>query len=171
MKITVRNFRKKDSIHVQNMMNKLANFHGDTIKTTPKDFAKYCLGAKKLAHCRLAWHKKEPVGFIISYSFINFVRGFTCQHIDLIFVEDKFRRQNVGKALIQAVALDAVAVGHQRLSVAAQTSNIGANKFYQKLGFSTKTSTSVNYNVQDDKLLLLSELENTIEDAIAWARK
>tara|TARA_B100000989_G_scaffold292937_1_gene269596 strand:- start:1018 stop:1701 length:684 start_codon:yes stop_codon:yes gene_type:complete len=56
--------------------------------------------------------------------------------IDLIIVDEKHRRKNIAKKMIDFMVKKSISKRIQRVKVGTQSSNLNAIKFYSKLGFS-----------------------------------
>lgn len=128
-------------------MRTLAALHGDKAVVGAKDFVSFCLGRQALAKTHVAWMKNEPVGFAVSFDWMNFVRGFPVRTLDLLYVSEKHRRFGVGRELVATLAKDALKKGILRLDTSASKKNPAANLFYKKLNFQKTSSASNKYKL------------------------
>jgi ribosomal protein S18 acetylase RimI-like enzyme len=153
----VRRMRGADVMAVAEMTQALADFHGDTASVNARYMHEHCLGPKKLGSVLVAVSGRHPVGFVLTYDWMNFVRNTRVRHIDLMFVQADFRRRGVGEALMKVAATLAVEDECGRMTVSAQADNEQANGFYRKLGFESRPSDSNRYHLTDAGLLALSK--------------
>ncbi|MER2520869.1 MAG: GNAT family N-acetyltransferase [Bdellovibrionales bacterium] len=153
---TIRSFRRKDANDISRMMKELASFHGDAIRANPNHFIKHCLSRKKIARAWIALRDKQAAGFLVAYDRMNFVNGQKTCVIDLLYVNEAFRRQSVGQALLAAAAQDAIRHGCETFLVTAQPGNATANNFYEKLGLNRETKTSARYRCDKDGIKKLA---------------
>ena len=145
--INVRRFRKADAVKVNRLMHKLSAFHNEASKSKPKIFARFGFGKDALFDCWVADKKGVLVGFILSYDWINFIRGQVTRHIDLIFVEEKYRNSGLGQKLLMTLIDDAKVNGIGRVDVTTTNANKMAGKFYKKNGFALKKNLSKKYSL------------------------
>lgn len=155
----IRPFRRKDAPQIARMMQKLAAFHGDTAQSKPQDFIKHCLGSPKIAHTWLAWQNGKAAGFLIAYDRMNFVSAQKTRVIDLLFVEESFRRLGLGQALLAAAAKDALKRDCETLLVTAKPANAIADRFYRKIGLNYDIKTSARYRCGKDGMKKLARNE------------
>lgn len=148
----IRKFQSADATVVLSMLEKLAAFHGDKAFASIDQVLQECDSSSLIA-C----HEESVIGFLISYDWMNFIRGKKIRHIDLIFIEEPFRNKGIGKMLIKYCAQSALEDGCQRLDVGALESNTDANKFYSALGFESSTINSMKYRIQDNALADLAK--------------
>jgi GNAT superfamily N-acetyltransferase len=156
--IKINSFCQEDATLLLDMLKKLAEFHNEFAHISIEQILYQLSKTQNLAKCWLAWHDDKPVGFLIAYDWMNFIRGKKVRHIDLIYVEEQFRGKGVGKALIKYIAQSAIEDGCQRMDVSALENNLHANQFYTSLGFQAHLNHSVKYKIQDQSLLDLSTL-------------
>jgi GNAT superfamily N-acetyltransferase len=100
----------------------------------------------------VAFAGDEPAGFVLAFDTINFVRNKASCRIDLLYVEKKHRRKGMAKALVAAVARDALARKVVRLSVDAVETNKISNSLYRHSGFSARRDRAVKFSVEGNKL-------------------
>ncbi len=130
------------------MIRALAAHHGDEAIITAKRLVQLCIGPRKRARLWVAFDGGMAAGFILAYDTINFVRNKASCRIDLLYVEKKSRRKGVARALIAAVAGDALSRGVKRLSVDAAAGNKISNLFYRRSGFMKRKDLSVKYSAE-----------------------
>ena len=136
-----------DADVIARMIKELAAFHDDVSTVGAADVLTYGLGVGRLATVWLALSGHDPAGFAVAYDWMNFVRGSPVRHIDLLFVDDRFRRRGIGSALIRRIVRDAKVSNCDRVSVGAADDNPTANAFYVKLGFEPRDDSARQYRV------------------------
>jgi ribosomal protein S18 acetylase RimI-like enzyme len=141
----IRKMRRADTPAMARMMNDLMIFHGDQPQAKPAHFAQQCLGKHRLVDSWVAVVARQPIGFVVTYDWFNFVRGTAARTIDLLYIDPDHRRSGIGKLLLVAVAKDAQAKGCTRLRVGARKTNKAANRFYHGLGFERRPENSATY--------------------------
>jgi len=134
-KPVIRRAVRKDAPSLAKMMGKLARFHGDKPKAPAAQFIRHAFGRAALSQVWIAFVEKKPIGFAVTYDWMNFVRGKPTRTLDLLFVEEACRAQGVGQALIKALAADAKAKGFSRVTTSASKNNTSAQMCYLHLGF------------------------------------
>jgi [ribosomal protein S18]-alanine N-acetyltransferase len=78
-------------------------------------------------------------------------------------VHPAYRRQGVGKALLEAVIEEARRQGASRVTLEVRKSNEVAQKLYQALGFSAKGVRTAYYSDDgEDALIMALELEGSV---------
>ncbi|XP_071505826.1 diamine acetyltransferase 1-like [Diadema antillarum] len=80
------------------------------------------------------------VGFAAVHDFYDIVKGrvwFVCG----IYVDEKHRGQNLGTLLMKAIAKDAVEAGCQAVDGHVDGWNVGAKRFYARMGVVNLTET------------------------------
>lgn len=154
--------RRKDAPAMERMMAELAAFHKDKAVATAEHFIAYCLGAHRLNRAWIAFVGKAPVGFAVTYDWMNFVRGKPARTIDLLYVEKAFRGQGVGKSLVATIAQDSLKKGLLRLNVSAAKANAKANEFYKRLGFEKGVNRSHKYALEAPALSRLAKAKTLL---------
>lgn len=152
--------RRGDAPAIASMMEGLAAFHGDKSTVTAKHFLRFCLGTDKLCDAWIAFMGAKPVGFITTYDWMNFHRAMKVRKIDLLYVEESFRSQGIGAALIDKVTKDASLKEIKRLDIGASKKNRYANSFYTRLGFEKRIPYSNEYKIEGAALKKLLKSKN-----------
>ena len=145
--LVVRQMIPADGEPLSNMMASLTAYHGDTSQVNATDFLAHGLGESRLADVWLALADGAYAGFAATYDWMNFVQGHPVRHIDLLFVEDKFRKKGIGSTLIKEIAVNAKLNACERVTVGASKNNSAANEFYSRLGFTAREETSTRYQL------------------------
>lgn len=88
-----------------------------------------------LAHCYLAKHDQNYVGFIVlSWSF-SISKGFPVIRIDALYSSPKYRNKGVGRKLVQHAIDLAIENKASRLQLETDDEYIPARTLYKNLGF------------------------------------
>ncbi|WP_284646541.1 GNAT family N-acetyltransferase [Paenibacillus silviterrae] len=88
-----------------------------------------------LAHCYIAKHGQQYVGFILlSWSF-SISKGHPVLRIDALYTSSKHRKKGVGRKLMQYAMQLAVSKKASRLQLETDEENVPARRLYQELGF------------------------------------
>ena len=143
----IRPMRAADMKTVTRMIRELTVFFGDKSQIKERDLRLHVLGKDKPNHILLVWHKDKPAGFCLSSDWFNFTRGFTVRNIHLLFIQEKYRRQGLGTALIKASAQAARKAGCHRVDIQAARQNKAAHKAYKALGFTVRSDHPVHYRM------------------------
>jgi ribosomal protein S18 acetylase RimI-like enzyme len=149
--------RAADVVAVADMVHALAEFHSGSAEITATDLRKNSLGPDRLCSVLVAVADGQPIGFVLTYDWHNFVQNIRVRHIDLMFVVADFRRRGVGETMMTTTATHAIKDGCGRITVGAQQNNEHANGFYKKLGFYYLADPSNRYRLGDTGLLALSQ--------------
>ncbi|WP_018626656.1 GNAT family N-acetyltransferase [Niabella aurantiaca] len=79
--------------------------------------------------------KKQPVGFTQLYPTYSSVRTTKNWILNDLFVQEAFRKNGVGEALIRKAMQFATAAGARFLQLETATDNFTAQKLYERIGF------------------------------------
>jgi len=150
--IKIRKFKREDISYLKKMIDALSRFHGD--KTATKaSFIEEAYFKFKNSFCYLVCHANKPVGFIIGYDWMNYTQNKRVHHVDLLYVDAKYRRDGIGALLMRHSCKMAMARGCSRVSVGASIENRTSNLFYLNLGFNQRVAHSNNYILQNEGLI------------------
>jgi ribosomal protein S18 acetylase RimI-like enzyme len=87
------------------------------------------------AHCYVAKHDQEYVGFIVlSWSF-SISKGYPVLRIDALYSTPKYRNKGVGRKLMEHAIDLAIESKASRLQLETDDDNTPARTLYKKLGF------------------------------------
>jgi len=150
---TTRKFRKADAVDVARMMRSLAAYHGDKSAAKPDTFAKHALGPSRLSHIWVAYEQGRCIGFIEGTYVIAYQAAQKILRINFIFVDEAFRQQGVGLALLRAAMAEALKQGCSRIVLDSHKSNKAANAFYKKYGLTPRTDVPCVRYLADTKLM------------------
>jgi ribosomal protein S18 acetylase RimI-like enzyme len=96
-----------------------------------RDWAENSLRGKRGDGMLVALRAGEPVGFLAGLS--TDAEGGRARVVDLIAVDPGARNAGAGRALVARFAEEAE--GYDELRVSTQAANVGATRFYERLGF------------------------------------
>lgn len=78
-------------------------------------------------------------------------------YIDTLAVNQSFRKQGIGTALIQFAEQYAVKKGYTRMSLAVEGSNLKAQSLYKKMGYHFKNWITLHHHQYEYRVKLLNE--------------
>jgi GNAT superfamily N-acetyltransferase len=116
----------------------LDEFYGDLRQGLPAERAAQVrdalFGAPPLAYALLAWDGDAPAGFA-AYSFLWPAAGLSASlYLKELYVAEAYRRTGAGKLLMGGLYQVARRRGLSRVEWTTDTSNDGAQAFYESLG-------------------------------------
>lgn len=133
---TIRMARPEDSQTIATLVRELAVFvkHEDKAKATADDFRRHLFGNRPAAQAALAEIDGQAVGFALWFSTFSTFRGQTGLYVEDLYVRTEYRSCGIGKALLAAVAAQAVEHGCGRVEWSVLKWNTRAIGFYRSLG-------------------------------------
>jgi GNAT superfamily N-acetyltransferase len=120
-------------------------------RATSDDFKRHLFGPNPAARAILAEVGGEPVGFALWFGTFSTFRGQPGAYLEDIFVKPACRGRGIGKALLSAVARQAVLEGCGRLEWSVLDWNTDAIGFYRALGARPMDAWTV-YRIDDEAL-------------------
>lgn len=139
--ICIRRMRRGDAMAVAKMMKKLAAFHGDTSVSKAGDFVRHCLGPRKIGKLWVACIDGKQIGFAQTFDCVDFIRNIVLRELNLLYVDEAFRKQRVGESLVAHVAKDALENGTEVIFSIAIANNRIANHFYERIGMTNSADS------------------------------
>lgn len=108
----------------------------DAVLATPADLARALFpdGAPPLVHCHVAVKDGRVVALAVWFVSFSTWEGRHGIYLEDLYVREGLRGLGVGRALLAAVAAEAVAAGYPRLEWSALDWNEGAITFYRRAG-------------------------------------
>ena len=146
MSPTIRVMRKEEADQVADMVKHLARDIG--AKTVPSLTGEALSGSRDLVDVMVAEDEGRLVGACLSLMTFSTWRGVPGTYIVDLFVRDEARGRNVGELLLKASAVRAAARGARFIKLEVERTNLGAARFYERLGFAPK---------DDDRLFILEQ--------------
>jgi GNAT superfamily N-acetyltransferase len=156
---SIRAARPEDADFLANLVRELAVYEKleQHARATPDDFRRHLFGPHPAAQAALAEASGEPVGFALWFKTFSTFRGQPGLYLEDIFVKPDYRGHGIGKALLAAVARQAVRDGCGRLEWSVLDWNTNAIGFYRALGARPLDEWTV-YRIDDERLGRLAEL-------------
>ena len=156
---SIRPARSDDAEVLVNLVYELAVYEKleQHARATAEDFRKNLFGPRPAAEAAVAELEGEPVGFALWFSTFSTFRGQPGLYLEDIFVRPSSRGRGIGKALLAAVARQAVERGCGRLEWSVLDWNAPAIGFYQALGARPMNEWTV-YRLDDEPLRRLAEI-------------
>lgn len=144
-----------DEAAIAALCTELDEFYGDIPEGLPADRAAQVrdilFGDPPLARALIAWDDGAPVGFA-AYSFLWPAAGLTASlYLKELYVAAAYRRAGVGGRLMDSLYDIARQRGLSRVEWTTDTSNDGAQAFYEALG-AKPVPTKIFYRAAGDDL-------------------
>ncbi|QDK45104.1 N-acetyltransferase [Bdellovibrio sp. ZAP7] len=136
MKLQIRKALKSDISTILNFIKLLADYEklSHEVVATPQLLEEQIFGDKSPVQVLIAELDSKPVGFALYfYNFSTFL-GRKGIYLEDLFVLPETRGQGVGKSLLQALAVQAVAEGCGRVEWSVLDWNKPAIDFYKSIG-------------------------------------
>ena len=156
--VTVREAEKADVALILKFIRDLAEYEREpeAAVATPEMLERHLFGENPVAHCLIAERDGAPAGFALY--FFNFSTWLGCPglYLEDLFVEPAFRRDGVGKALLQMLARRAVDNGCGRFEWAVLDWNEPAIRFYRSLGARPMDAWTI-FRLEGDPIRALAE--------------
>src|SRR5262249_1117805 len=125
-------------------------------QATPDDLQRHLFGARPAARAILAEVDDGVVGFALWFTTFSTFCGKPGLYLEDLFVKPEYRGRGIGKALLAAVARQAVLEGCARLEWSVLDWNADAIGFYRALGARPMGDWTV-YRIDDEALAQLAE--------------
>lgn len=154
---TIRRARREDVPAMFEMVRGLADYVDEThlLKASEADLLRDGFGPAPRFKCFVADDGRgQLLGSVIYSANYSTWNGRSTCYIDDLFVTEAARGKGIGKRLVGAVAADAVADGHGRISLTVLDWN-PAREIYHRLGFEHEES-ALRYSVSGDALKKLA---------------
>ena len=133
--LTLKNIDNANLSQVNHLIHQLAGFKVDHTKNSLKKFlSQPCL------YQAGAFVDQELVG--LASLFVIEKIEYTTGAIEGVVVDENYRRQGVGQAMMRALINQAKELELVHLDLTSNPTRVAANRFYQKLGFE-KRNTNV----------------------------
>jgi GNAT superfamily N-acetyltransferase len=142
--ITLADAAPGDETAIAALCAELDEFYGSLPEGLPAARARQVrdalFGDPPLARALVAWDGEAPAGFA-TYSFLWPAAGLTASlYLKELYVAEAYRRTGVGRLLMDGVRAIAGRRGLSRIEWTTDTSNMGAQAFYEVLGTEPLTS-------------------------------
>ena len=149
MTLTVRPMRPEDATHVVAMVHGLARDTGADV--VPKLTAQGLIGNSDLIDVTIAEDANVILGAcltLLTYSTWRDAKGL---YVVDLFIDGKARNQGIGVMLLREAARRSRAKGARFIKLEVYDTNVGAARFYERLGF-VKNDKDRLFVLEDDKV-------------------
>jgi GNAT superfamily N-acetyltransferase len=110
-------------------------------QATPEEIARQLIAASGVERLYLAEIKKRVVGYACLRIVPTICSAELWAELTELFVEEAFRRQGVGRVLMESVEEAARAAGARELFLLTGFKNVQAHHFYHSIGYSLRCLT------------------------------
>jgi len=157
MNCTIRPCRPDDAETLANLIRALAIYEKleHEARATPDDLRRHLFGPRPAAGAILAEADGKAVGFALFFPTFSTFRAQPGLYLEDLFVLPDHRGRGIGKALIAAVASEAIARGGGRLEWAVLDWNAPSIAFYRSLG-AAPLDDWTSYRIADEPLTRLA---------------
>jgi ribosomal protein S18 acetylase RimI-like enzyme len=140
--------RAEEAGVVAAMVHGLARDTGATV--TPKLTAEKLAAAHDLIDTVVAEEHGRLIGACLGLMTYSTWRGARGLYVVDLFVLPEARGRNIGQALLRASALRFAARGAEFIKLEVDEDNVGAGRFYARLGFAKKTEDRLHILEHDE---------------------
>ena len=142
--IRVRSIKRGEGAVLLAMTRALAVSHGieEHLTAGPDMLEEAFFAANPVAHCLIAEFDGMPAGCALWHRSFSSFRGREVMFLEDIAVLPEFRRKGIARALMQAIAREAVARGYPSVAWHMMDWNDGARKLYADLGAEIESGVS-----------------------------
>ncbi len=132
----IRQAQQADASAIFSLIQELAHYEklSHQVTGTPETLAEHLFGIPAYAEAIVAEAQGQLIGFALFFKNYSTFLTKPGLYLEDLYVQDAYRGQGIGKALIQAVAQIAQERGYGRLEWTVLDWNETAISFYQKMG-------------------------------------
>jgi GNAT superfamily N-acetyltransferase len=132
----IRQAQEADANAIFALIQELAHYEKLThqVTGTPETLAEHLFGTSAYAEAIVAEAQGRLIGFALFFKNYSTFLTKPGLYLEDLYVQDAYRGQGIGKALLKAVAQIAQARGYGRLEWSVLDWNETAITFYQKMG-------------------------------------
>jgi GNAT superfamily N-acetyltransferase len=143
--IRIRNIRPGEGAALLAMTRALAESHGEEahFEAEPALMEAAFFAENPVAHCLIAEFDGTPAGCALWHRSFSSFRGREVMYLEDVSVLPAFRRKGIARALMKAVAAEAVARGYPSVAWLMMDWNGGARKLYEEIG--AEIESGVNF--------------------------
>jgi GNAT superfamily N-acetyltransferase len=158
--VTIRAATEQDTATLLRLIRAQAAYEGqsDACTVTEGGLRRGLFGARPIAEAIIAEQAGAAIGFALFFEYFSPFPGVPGMFVELLYVEEAWRGQGVGRALLGHVARIAVARGCGRLEWGVHNQNTPAIGFYGRLG-ATFVDDTVACRLEGDALRWLAASE------------
>jgi ribosomal protein S18 acetylase RimI-like enzyme len=134
--LLIRTATPSDVAAIHASMRALARFIGEEhkVRSKPADLTKHMFGDDPAIAGLVAEIAGEYAGMCLYFRSFSTWHGRKGVYVQDLWVEDRFRGAGIGEALLQRCAALTRADGGTYMRLAVDVRNLGAQKFYSRLG-------------------------------------
>eukprot|EP00698_Gefionella_okellyi_P006562 TRINITY_DN15895_c0_g1_i1.p1 TRINITY_DN15895_c0_g1~~TRINITY_DN15895_c0_g1_i1.p1 ORF type:complete len:170 (-),score=9.45 TRINITY_DN15895_c0_g1_i1:193-702(-) len=134
--LTTRPARTIDAVKIAHMARKLAEHEGVTKldHLTPAAIVSWISGPNPKISILVAERQDNLVGYLAYYRTFSLFTGSDVLLVENLYVDPECRGLSVGQRLLAAAAREAKRLGCGRMELSVHSTNVGAQKFYNKNG-------------------------------------
>ena len=103
---------------------------------------------------------------VIAFALMHF--GDDRGRINLLAVHPRYQGAGLGRRITQWLEESALVAGIEAIELELRRSNVGARKFYERLGFRPAGVVSRYYRGEEDALRMTRDIRRTVGPAPAW---
>ena len=145
---SVRCARVADTERIISMVEKLAAHHDDTPALTADALIRDIIGVNPWIYVLVAEAQDELIGYAALCGLTRLHFGLRGMDIHHLFTEAAFRGRGVGRNLVAASKIKAIALSCSYLTVGTNPDNHKAQVFYESLGFERKDAHPPRFSIQ-----------------------
>ena len=136
MDIQIRKSTPDEVPAIVRLMRDFAEYEdlGDYCEITEARLFDVMFGEEAFVEGLVAFHETQPVAYALFYPYFASFRGQCGYYLEDIFIEEDFRRNGLGEAMVRIIARLAKQRGYDRIDFQVLEWNAPAVKFYEKLG-------------------------------------
>lgn len=151
--------RPEDVALVLKLIHELAEYErlSHEVSATEEMLRESLFGKHPAAEVVLAFSRGEPAGLALFFQNFSTFLGLPGLYLEDLFIRPAFRRQGIGRALLQHLAGIAVARGYGRFEWSVLDWNTPAAEFYRSLGAQPMSDWTV-FRLTGDGLKRLADL-------------
>ncbi|MEI6099823.1 MAG: GNAT family N-acetyltransferase [Alphaproteobacteria bacterium] len=147
MTVNIRPAVPDDLPQVHEMIGLLARHHGDEVLISIQDLHRHIFD-QVIGHILVAAEEDGLVGYALILAWPNLATGRARFEIDHLFVMEWRRRAGIGRALIAAARVAALARGAEVLRIGTHPKNLGAQTAYRQMGLAELPMPGPRFRVE-----------------------
>ena len=136
MDVQIRKSKPEEIPAIVRLMRDFAEYEklGDYCEITEDRIHDVMFGDGAFVEGLIGFHENQPIAYAIFYPYFASFRGQCGYYIEDIFIDEAYRRNGLGEAMIRIIARLASHRGFERIDFQVLEWNTPAVKFYEKLG-------------------------------------
>jgi GNAT superfamily N-acetyltransferase len=141
-----------DAEIIHSAMIGIATIMGEREKvvSTPDDIRRYGFGDRPAFEALLAETNGAVAGVCVFFPSFSTYQGRPGAYVQDLFVNDRFRGQGVGAALLQRLAAVTRERGGRYIRLAVDTGNVHAQAFYERVGLRLSDTEQIHAAYRED---------------------